>query len=399
MQIVLVILIGALVAKDTSYLGDPYIMRGAAQGLCLVVGAVWLVINFSTEIVKRYWPIFGYLVSISLSTVTTRDPFYVALQVISLAAVLFFFIAYFETEKKRHYQSNVLITATLLAYTIAAIASLLVAGIWPSIAYETLYGGQVRFRGLFSKSGMMGLASGMAVGLAWFRVTNPLFKVISITAGTACLVLTLSRTFWLALVIAGAMTVWRYRHSSKKWIAAFSTAAIGSGVLMVALGVQTDTRDISKAFRLESIYNLTGRVALWEQAASAFADRPLLGYGFTAGSAALARPESKLFRQSDSALASGRDVGRATLHSGYLQSVLDAGWVGTFFYVSVMIFATIRIFRYGKEKKFAPYFFGLIFLMIANITESVIYSASVFGSILFWALAIFALSLPKRLAP
>ena len=52
-----------------------------------------------------------------------------------------------------------------------------------------------------------------------------------------------------------------------------------------------------------------------------------------------------------------------------------------------------RFYRYDKKRAFPAEFAGLIFLSVANLSEDAIYSASVFSSVLFWLLALFAFSL------
>lgn len=393
MNIVLVVLIVALVAKDTSYLGDPYIMRGFAQGLCLIVGGIWLITNFSSSIVKKYWAPLGYLLAILFATLEARDPAYVLLQVTSLAAVIFFFIAYFETQKRKGYPSAVLMNVTLLTYSLVAILSLVMAKYLPSLAYERLYGGEIRFRGLFAKAGMMGSAAGLLLGLAWFGIKRKWLKLVPMLVAAICLGLTLSRTFWVALILAGIATVWRYQWVAKKWVVGIVVAGLLVASFSMVFDVRYDTRGAKEVIRVGSIANLTGRTALWEAALNAFKYRPLLGYGFTMGADGLGSVRGRVSDTHAFSIESGRDVGRATMHSGYIQSLLDSGLVGTFFYVSVMFIAIKLILKFGKEKRFAPYFFGLLFLMISNISQNVIYTASVYDGILFWAIAIFALSL------
>ncbi len=82
------------------------------------------------------------------------------------------------------------------------------------------------------------------------------------------------------------------------------------------------------------------------------------------------------------------------MHNGYIQSLVDSGVIGTLFYVLVVLLAIRSFYRYDRKRAFPAEFAGLIFLTVANLGEAVIYSASVFSSILFWLLAIFALSLP-----
>ena len=393
MQIVLIILIVALVAKDTSYLGDPYIMRGFAQGLCLIVGGMWLVTNISGLILKRYWPVFGYLAIILVATMETRDPVYVLWQVASLAAVIFFFIAYFETERKKGYPHAVLVNTTLIAFSLVAMLSLVLAKYLPSLAYVTLYGGELRFRGLYGSPGMLASTAGVLIGFAWFSIKRKWLKLILILVAAVCLEMTLSRTFWVALALAGTATAWRYRWMARKWIVSVAVAILLLASFLIVFGIHLDTQSADRIVRSDSITNLTGRVSLWEAALKAFYQRPFIGYGFTTGSNGLEAVEGRIFESGASSIESARSAGRETMHSGYIQSLLDSGLIGTILYISVMGMALSSIMKYGKEKRFAPYFFALLFLMIANIAENVIYSASVFSSILFWGVAIFAISL------
>ena len=93
----------------------------------------------------------------------------------------------------------------------------------------------------------------------------------------------------------------------------------------------------------------------------------------------------------------GRDprlTSRVTLHSGYLQSLLDAGIIGTFWYGLLLLAALWRILWKDRVRAYPAAFFCLVFMMIGNISENVVYAASTLQSVLFWLVCVFALSVP-----
>jgi O-antigen ligase len=393
---ILIVLVVALVAKDTSYLGDPYLLRGFAQGLCLLAGGAWVARHFTPALLARYWPLWGYLAALAVSTPGTADPLYVGLQVLSLAAVVLFFVAYFETRRRQRAAdpARTLLDATLLCYTVVVILSLVVSVLAPRIAYETLYGGEVRFRGLFSKSAMIGSAAGLVVGIAWLRLTAWRHKAVPLVAGFACLALTQSRTFWIAALVAGVLTSWVYRCGSRKWALAGLAAGVLAVLASAAFDLSYEAPGVGKIVRADSIANLTGRLTLWETGMRAFEKRPLLGFGFTAGSQGVDALDSGPVTGYRTPSAS-RDIGRTTLHSGFLQSLLDSGITGTLFYAAAMWVALLRLLGRDAGHRHAAEFYALVYLLVANATQNVIYSASVYDSIFFWALAVFALGMPR----
>lgn len=395
MKIALVILIAALIAKDTSQLNDPYVMRGIAQGLCLFAGGVWLLSNFSMGILRSYWPIFGYMTALLVATTGAASPEFVLLQLLSLSAALLFFIAYFENQHiAGGISTSTLINASTYLYAFVALISLVVMYTHPGIAYGSIDNGDAgiehRFRGLFPKAGMLASAVGVTIGLIWFSNQKILLKFPIIAICAACLFFTLSRTFWIALAGGVLATYWIYSPQSRKKIL-FSLLAFVP--LFVAFKTFDISVDLSKAkfARTETITNLTGRVGLWEQGLKAFMQSPILGYGYTAGATGLNVMHGR--EAEASGVEAGRNVSKETMHSGYLQSLLDSGIVGTFFYLSILLVALSRLYRLDVNRQHRAEFFALVYFAIANITQNIIYSASVFDSLLFFALATFAMSL------
>lgn len=396
MKIVLLWLVIALIAKDTSQLNDPYILRGSAQLLCLIAGGYWLLLNRSGGVLTRYWPVFGYLAVVLASAVWSPLPGYVLFQAFSLAAVLIFFVAYFDRYRATDQRPTALLmNATIALYAAVAAISLALIAVAPAIAYGALDNGdagiEYRFRGLFSKAGLMGSAAGLTLGMAWFGIRRFWLRIVVLVPAVLCLALTLSRTFWVAALVAGLMTSWRYTPHLRRLVA---VAVLLVGVVwasLAAVGYQFDTAAAGRAVRVESVTTLTGRLGLWDEAFDAFEQSPVLGYGYTTGAAGL--KSVQMFTRKLGNIDASRNIGRTTLHNGYLQSLLDVGLIGTFFYLTVMLLGIKRVYQLDRRRRYAAEFYGLIFLVIANVTQSVIYSASVFDSLLFWGLAIFALSL------
>jgi O-Antigen ligase len=401
MKLVLIVLVVALIAKDTSQLNDPYIMRGVAQSICLVVGGVWVVGNLSGRLLSRYWPVWGYLAALILSAGWNAAPFYVWLQFASLAAVLLFYVAYFEANAKQEDSGvGLLLDAVTALYALVAALSLLVMFTHPKIAYGAvdngLAGTEFRFRGLFPKAGMLASAAGFTIGAAWFARRSALLKATVIAVCGVCLALTQARTLWVALP-TGILAVYAMdRHTGTKWL------RLGFGLFVVALlwlGVKAFdvTLDVSQArfLRTESLTSLTGRALLWQEGLKAFYRQPVLGYGYTAGASGLMSSSGRA-ASDEAGIDSTRDLGKTTLHSGYLQSLLDSGIVGTIFYLAIIAVPLVRLARHRlATPRDRAVFFGLVFFAVANAGQNVIYSASVFDSLLFFGLAIYAMA-PRR---
>lgn len=396
MKAILIVLIVALVAKDTSQLNDPYIMRGIAQGLCMGAGGIWLLSHISSTLLKKYWPVFAYLAALLVGAIWTAASQYVFLQLASLAAVLWFFVAYFEHRAMdAQHAVGTLIDTTVMVYFTVAVLSLMVIITHPTIAYgATGYAGmEFRFRGLFPKAGMLASAAGVTIGLAWFSGYRTPIKLIVLAVCGMCLALTLSRTFWVALALGGFTTYWVYHKLGRRWIVVALLVSASAGLAMKSLDVSLDFSN-AKFLRVETISNLTGRVLLWEQGLLAFYHSPYVGYGYTVGATGLHFSENKN-GQSGENIDATRDIGRMTLHSGYLQSLLDAGAIGTLFYLAIIAVALRNMMKQADTPRNRAVFFGLTFLAISNISQNVIYSASVYDSVLFFGLAIFAMSIGK----
>jgi len=401
MKTVMVILIVAMIAKDASQLNDPYIMRGLAQGLCLLFGLGGIAASVSSSFLKLYWPLLGYLLFIFVSGVFSSSATFALIQATSLMAVILFFIAYYNKLGKNEQDPNKIVFNTIvIAYSIASIISVLMAKINPSLAYgvvgEYMYTTEVRFKGLFPGAGSMAASAGLLIGFVLLRKGSWWWRVPVLLSAIICLYLTQSRTFWVAL-IAGLILTWWIYYPHKRGLSMLTLVlAIPICItVFLAFNVQLETKGMEKTARLESISNLSGRMDLWKVGFESAQNRPLIGYGLTMGSLALHDNSGKNTSINSSRKADDRSVGRTTLHNGYMQSLLDIGIFGTFFYLSVFFVSLKRLIKQKENREYAPVFFGITFLAISNLGENVIYGASVYHAILFWCLVTFCLQLPK----
>jgi O-antigen ligase len=399
MNIILIILIAFMIGKDINYLSDPFTLRGAAQGLCLFVGLFWVVANFTASVIQKYWPVWLYLGVLFLTLFTAEDKLAVAFQIGSLVAVIVFFIAYYESRfysAQQRQQASIdnkpLINVAVICYGLIAFASVAIYKLDPGKANEVLFIGETRFRGIFPKSAALGCAMGLLIGIAWFGWGRWWLKMIPIFAGLIALGLTLSRTFWFALFISVLITTWLYQPEKRKWL--FVIACIGASFFLVfkTLDLTVRNSDINAATRAGSLEKLSGRTVLWDMGFKQLKNSPILGYGFTEGANVVSKEWNKI-RYYEGRNTTEKDKARDTMHSGYIQAFMDSGYLGGFFYILVIFLAIKNLLAWDIAKQYPVEMFTLIFLTISNFGESIIYSAGVFTSIMFWAVAIFVFSL------
>jgi O-antigen ligase len=396
MNILLTILVVCMIGKDINYLNDPLTPRGIAQGLCALVGLVWLVANFSASTIQKYWPIWLYIGALFLTLLTASDKLAVAFQIGSLAAMVIFFIAYFESRRYKLgvnqisvFNNKPLINLTILCYTVIAIGSVALYKLDPSRANEVLGFGEIRFRGILGKSAALGSSLGLMVGVAWFGWKRGWVKFLPIAFGLIGMGLTLARTFWLALFVGVLITLWLYQPTKRKWVFAIVALVMSALIAVKGFDIAVSTKGVNAAARTDSLEHLSGRTIMWDIGFKELKKSPFLGYGFTAGASVVFKEWNRIrnFQGRES------DKSRDTLHSGYVQSLLDSGYLGAFFYLLAIILAFRSLNKWDVDRQYPVEFFSMIFLIASNFTESIIFSAGTFTSLMFWATAVFAFSL------
>ena len=389
MVTVVCIVLLALLIKDTSFTGDPYILRGLSQGMSLALGTYWLLTSSGRVKWRKYCGLLLFLLAISVGVIGARDQYYTGLQVVSLGSACLLFIAYNESALTRQERNQTVLKFVLLVGAVVLTVSLAATILWPNIAYYYDPTEMIRrFRGLFGQPASMGSFAGIIVGVASFSSGSWWVRVPAIALGLLCLAMTSSRTFWVAWLAATLFIVlWLTQRKRLQVIAGILFLLIIGVTAITAFNLRPSEKATQSAMRSDSIGNLTGRVGVWQSAYEHFKQRPLLGYGFTTGDDAF-----KDFANSN--ISKVVSTKRYSLHNGYVQALLDSGLIGAILYLVILSAAIIKILA-THDHQMAGALYVLIFVAVANMGESVMFSAAVFPSLLAWYFVVFGLSLQK----
>jgi O-antigen ligase len=389
-----------MIYKDLPYAFFPYVSRVIAEGLCLAMGIAWLLRGASVAVFTRYWSMFAYMAVLFVVAPFTRYPVFVLLQAASLFSVILYFISYHETQRKRGVlgQGEVL-RYVIATYAVVVIGSLLLAILRPALAYQTIFVGdpvgyETRFAGLYTGAGAMAQASGLLLGLSAVAVRRLPIKVGLVAVAAVALFLTGSRSFWIGAVIGGMVTLWIYFPQwRRRTVIAVLLCVAGASVYYIS-GQRIDQATVARVTRADSITNFNGRTYLWDQAMKGIGESPWFGFGFTLGSTGMR--ENNLSDSWTAGLVEDpRQLAKVTLHNGYIQSLMDSGVIGTFFYIWTIVLALSRMIRLDKNREHPAALYTLLFFNISSFGESIISSVAGFPGIYFWACVIFALSLKE----
>ena len=400
MLIILFILFIALLMHDAAFLllGNQYIVRGVSQGITLAVGVYWLLFHARHIAWQKYGLLLLFFLTLVIGIPGSRDPVFTGLQVASLIAVCLFFIAYHESVSGYRKHNDALSNFIILAGGIIFAVSLITIKVWPNIAYEYHpFQEMGRFRGLFHEPAIMAGMASLVLGLIIFGRVSWLFKVPIGIMSAACLFLTLSRSFWVAW-FGATLFVWWWAAPQKRIRTALMLAfvSIFAGAVMVSFDLVPSDKTLNTIFRTETFATLTGRTTLWQDGFKSFQERPWLGYGFTSGGDTLTRRPSELNTEYRGLV--GKKKTRrsgATLHNGYIQALLDAGLIGAFLYIALLFKAISNIIR-ARHGDLAIPLFVLVFVAIANLATTIVFSTATFLSVLAWYFIVFGLNLEKK---
>jgi len=84
-----------------------------------------------------------------------------------------------------------------------------------------------------------------------------------------------------------------------------------------------------------------------------------------------------------------------TLHNGFLQSLLDSGFLGASLYLTIIWFVIWVLLKQDTARQYGAELYVLIFMTLSNFGETVIFSAAMYPGVLYWYVAVFALSLKR----
>ncbi|MDR4484988.1 MAG: O-antigen ligase family protein [Nitrospirales bacterium] len=399
MKYLAILLFLALLVKDTVPFGETLILRGIFEGLALLAGVVWLLMHGKAEMFNRYILLFAYLVVLELTIFVSYEPLWVGLQVISLAAVVVFFIAFVESTRGDPQTHDSIFQWTAYALLIVCIGSLALYGFYPTLAIdltgaEFSTNGPPRFKGLFGKPGMMATASGILLGFCFLAKQKVLVRVLGAMSALPCLYLTFSRSYWVAVIGASGLAAVFYLRMNRVYLGIAIVLLVLSPFVSTVLDIEIPSDASEQIVRQESLANFSGRTIVWSLALDKFWNSPLLGYGYTLGHhALLAFQGGKLMADTSSNIGLLKSTS-FSLHNGYIQALLDSGALGGILYVSIMGMVIWKMFVSDKGRRYGVAMYSILFFTISNVGESAVFAAATFHSVFYYYLAILALSLP-----
>lgn len=269
------------------------------------------------------------------------------------------------------------------------IASVAVAVISPDIGYDTgEYANAIR--GVFMQKNTLGFAMTLAsLALSYLvleRGTLRLTDFFLLLFLLVMLVLARATTALLLTVGTGAVTVllvWMDR--GRAWTLVAVTGVSLALVTAMLVRSMVDTDALLEAIGKDS--TLTGRLEIWAEAWRSIEERPLLGYGYAG------------FWNRDSPIVQwiwyAVSWEPPTSHSGYLEILLQLGWIGMGI-TAVLVLATLGRAAFGllhQPRHVASWALMLLTVMaIQANTEAVLLNPDLFH--VFWIFAFLALARP-----
>lgn len=324
------------------------------------------------------WPFLLLIAFIGASILWSSFPEATLRRTVAMTTMLLFALSSFAA-----FGMSGIMRLALRLLLVLAVASLAVAAVRPDIGYDTgEYANAIR--GVFLQKNALGFAMTLcALALSYLVLERGRFRLAdgaTLLFLLAMLVLARATTALLLTAGTGAVTIlliWLDRGRAWTLTAVISVSTALVGALLVRALVDTDA--LFEAIGKES--TLTGRTEIWAEAWRAIAERPLLGYGYSA-----------FWNQASPIVqwiwyAVGWEP--PTSHSGYLEILLQLGWFGMGV-AAIMALATAGRAGLGllRRPRHAACW-ALLFLAIMAIqgnTEAVLLNPDLY--LLFWLLAL-----------
>ena len=258
---------------------------------------------------------------------------------------------------------------------ISALVSIVAAIAVPSVGREIVEGLTGDWRGVFPQKNALGhvMSVGVFVELTMMiRARRVLPGGCLRTAVFAVLVaMAHSASSMLSVMLAMIMSA-IYVSSRRGLGSAAICAIVSTGLVVLVAGTIGD--DLSTVFNvLDRDPSLTGRTDLWKYVLDAIHERPVAGWGYMA----FWTPDSR------NATYIQNQIGwpAPNAHDGYLELTLSLGLIGLAGFVATALWTARRIVVSFLQRNELGVLLLIMStqLLVANLTESFMISASVFG--------------------
>lgn len=342
--------------------------------------------------------VFFYFTNVVLNNIFGTSPIFPSR---FIPPVIIFIAMYYS----RHQNPGTVIDATKVGLFLLVIGSCLLALVRPEIALQTGYdmsyipGMTVRLWGLGSNPNSLGPLAIIFLLLIMYRpFRSRWLQRVSIAAGLAVLVLTQSKTAWVAGTVAFSIVWWTRNVSSptsrrNRAYSYYSFRDLVGPILLnvaglawialMALLIAYD-REFALLDQKLQISSLTGRTDIWSAAIEAWKTNPLFGYGSSAWG-----PEFRKMIGIDAAVSA---------HSQYFQSLSEAGAIGLIGLLVYMGTLFRRSYAANRETRgLTLALFSMIF--IRSISETPLDITNSFNGDFLVHLLLFRLALVRTHAP
>jgi exopolysaccharide production protein ExoQ len=267
---------------------------------------------------------------------------------------------------------------------ISALVSIVAAIAVPTVGREVLEGLIGDWRGVFPQKNMLGhvMSVGVLVELAMMVRARRLLLDACLRMALLVFLVAMARSASSLLAVALALIMSAIYAGSRRGLAsAVVCAIVSTGSIVLIAG--TAGGDLSALFNLlDRDPSLTGRTDLWKYVQDAILERPVFGWGYMA----FWTPDSR------NATYIQNQIGwpAPNAHDGYLELTLSLGLVGLAGFIMTALWTAQRIVVSIAQKNDLGALLLIMStqLLVANLTESFMISASVFGWNVFSILAL-----------
>ncbi len=396
MNFILILVFVALILKDTCAsfgFDDPYVFRALSQGICLLATLFLFMTRIKELGLNKYCLLFLYLVGMGISSLLSESALYSSLQTLSLAVCLLFFVAYHELVKGVDSRKGMPLVIRILL--LLMVLSLVLISVSPSTAfYYNPFEGYHRFRGVFTNPEEMAATAGMVWGALAFGRSMEISRPIRATGmliSFVCLLMTACRTYMIAWLFATFVVLLRSGPSYWRfWKVLLLFFVVTAGASILLIDVTSSAPTIRKYLRIDSMVNMSGRISIWQEALARIKERPFFGYG-------LAASDDAFKKRGEITVGGSEPANRATMHNGYVQSLLDSGLIGLTLYLLVNVKALYNLFVY-YNKELASALYAAVFVDVANVGQSLLFTAASYVCLLGWFYILAGLSISREKA-
>lgn len=345
---------------------DARLLRECPAGVALLVHGLWLAVAFA-----------------AVSTIWSVDRFTTFAQTVALALLA----SLVHGLLTRRWTVQTRMSADLGA-AVLLFAGLFLAGIlaWlAGVPGTQTYGG--RFQGLFSNPNTLGMIGALVlpVSLGLWRHTKSQLYLAAAVITAAAVVMSNSRTAATALILAGLWVLIRARNSRAiAMLLPITILTAGLSSIGLLMGVAVPAPVVSLLARFTANEGgdlLNSRDIAWVNARRLFLERPIEGYGYSAGPSLFSsqRDSGQLLFASD------------VVHNSYMQWLLELGLMGLVpLLLLLALFLRVLLARPTGALSGALQWLVLTGVLV-QFTESAMFGTGQAYPFLFWVMVAAAL--------